>query len=150
MTLTDAQRRLRKSKDVERDVGRWLMEHDGPDPLMSGIASSTGRVGHITGMQIDVLSKSYATEVKNIKMPVKFLAFWDKIVQRAIERGKEPLLVLEPSNLQIGMRKHVPRLHIITEDRHQELLAAEKELTFLQMRVIELEETAWKYEELTK
>lgn len=128
MTLSDAQRRLRRSKEVERDVGRWLLQHDGPDPLMVGIASSTGRVGHITGMQIDVLSKTYATEVKNIKMPIKFLAFWDKIVARAVERGKEPLLVVEPSNLQVGMRKHVPRLHIISEDRHEELLRKEKEI----------------------
>lgn len=126
MIRTEAQRRLRRSKDVERTVGKWLMEHDGPDPTMFGIASTTGRVGHINQMQIDILSKTYATEVKNIKMPLRFLAFWDKIVLRASERGKEPLLVVEPSNIEFGLRKHAPRLHIISEDRHEALLETER------------------------
>jgi hypothetical protein len=115
------------------------MEHDGPDPLMTGIASSTGRVGHINQMQIDILSKTYATEVKNVKLPARFLAFWDKITLRAHERGKEPLLVIEPSNVEVGLRKHVQHLHMISAERHAELLEAEKQVGLLEIALNECE-----------
>jgi hypothetical protein len=118
---TDTQRRLRKSKDAERSVGKWLMKHDGPDPRMSGIASSTGRTGHITNMQIDVLSKSYACEVKNIRLGKTLANFWLKIIGRAIEHRKDPLMVIVPSNTD----PKVPELHVITAARHAELLEFE-------------------------
>jgi hypothetical protein len=122
----DAKRRLRKSKEAERTVGRWLLAHDGADPRMNGIASSTLRTGHVTGMQIDVMSITYACEVKNIRVWASLWKFWNKIVDRAVEHGKEPLLVIIPTNAPLGLKRIAPAMHIITETRHAELLEAER------------------------
>lgn len=126
MPLNDAQRRLRKSKRSERTLGHWLMEHDGPDPRLSGIASTTGRVGHITQLQYDVASKTYAAENKNVKVPARLWKWWCQIIDVAIGQGKEPLLRIEPTNEPLGLRKKYPSLHILTEDRHAELLRIER------------------------
>jgi hypothetical protein len=128
MPLSDAQRRLRRSKQSERDLGHWLMKHDGPDPRMRGIATSTGRVGHITNMQVDVLSETYAAENKQVKLPAKWLQWWLQINDVAVVHGKDALLRIEPSNLPLGSRKTIPEMHIITADRHAQLLEAEARL----------------------
>lgn len=129
--LTDTQRMLRKAKQSERDLGHWLMGNDGPDPAMRGIASSTGRVGHITALQFDVVSKTYAAENKKVRLGKRFLQWWLQIIDVAADRGKEPLLSIEPSNvvpsaLNGGKPRKIPRMHIVTEDRHAELLEAER------------------------
>lgn len=131
MPLSDAQRLVRRSKDSERDLGKWLLEHDGSDPLMRGIASSTMRVGHITQMQYDVHSKTYAAENKRVRLNKTFLRWWLQIIDVAAERGKVALLSIEPSNivpstLNGGRARKVPRMHILPEDRHAELLRKEK------------------------
>lgn len=137
MSVSDAQRRLRRSKQSERDLGHWLLEHDDPDPRFKGIASSTGRVGHITSLQFDVISKKYAAENKQVRLPAKILRWWKQINDVAVDQGKDALLRIEPTNEQLSvpvrLRKKVPSLHIITEDRHAELLAAEKERDFLEL-----------------
>jgi hypothetical protein len=140
MPRSDAQRLIAKSKQSERDLGKWMLEHDGPDPAMRGIASSTGRVGHITQMQFDVISRTYASENKNVRLSKTFLQWWLQILDVAADRGKVPLLSIEPSNvvpssLNGGRARKIPRMHIITEDRHAELLRAEQ-------RVAELEALA--------
>lgn len=124
---TEAQRQLRRSKESERRLGRWLLGHDGPDPQFrpgEGFVTATGRIGHINELQVDVLSRTYAAENKLMKVPASTWRFWQKIVGRAAEMGKEPLLRFEPTNED---RKGVPTLHVITEDRHAELLWYEKE-----------------------
>lgn len=128
MPVTPQKRRLRKAKQAERDSGKWLLEHDGEDHKWSGVASSTGRVGHITQLMFDVISKHYAGEVKNIIVPAKLFGFWVKIVSVAAQHGKDPVLIIVPNNEQklVGFPKKVPALHIITEERHAELLEKER------------------------
>jgi hypothetical protein len=118
---TDNQKRLRRSKESERTLGRFLLEHDGPDPALAAITSSTGRVGHITDLQFDVLSRSYAAENKQVKVPVKLLAWWLKIIAISAQHNKQPLLRIEPTN-----ERRLPAMHIITAERHAELLDIER------------------------
>lgn len=127
--LSDQQRRLKRAKQRERDAGHWLLKHDGEDPHWKRISSSTGRVGHISQFQFDVISATYAGEVKNIKLPKKLIDFWIQIVQVAAGHHKEPALIIYPSNQDIivqGFKKRLPAMHIITEERHAELLDLEK------------------------
>lgn len=127
-TSSEHKRRLRKAKQAERDSGRWLLDNDGKDEKWTGVASSTGRVGHITQLMFDVVSKHYAGEVKNIIVPAKIFNFWLKIVSIAATHGKNPVLIIVPNNehKQAGFPKRVPAMHIITEDRHAELLEKER------------------------
>lgn len=124
MALSDAQRLLRRSKDSERDLARFLMKNDGPDPRMTGIASSTGRVGHITNMQVDVLSRSFAAENKHVIVGKKLLQWWKQINDVAVTHKKDALLRIHPSNDLLG--KKVPDLYVITGERLAELLEAER------------------------
>ena len=127
MTLSDIQRRIKRSKQSERDGGHWLEKHDGFDPMWKHVASSAGRVGHITGLQFDMVSNHYTAENKQVKLPVKFLQWWMQIVDISVTHGKDALLRIEPTNVLVGPRKKAPILHIITEERHAELLRKEKE-----------------------
>ena len=107
-------------------MGKWLLEHDGPDPVMhpgNGIVSETGRVGHVTAMQFDVISLHYSAENKNEKVPSTWWGYWKKIVEKARQWNKEPLLRIEPTN---DDAKKFPNLVILTEDRHAFLLRCEK------------------------
>jgi hypothetical protein len=128
MPISEQKRRLRKSKQAERDSGRWLLDNDGPDPIWQNVSSSTGRVGHITQLQFDVVSRNYAGEVKNIIVPARLFGFWLKIVSIASSHGKNPVLIIVPNNehKQVGVPKKAPSLHIITEERHAELLRKER------------------------
>lgn len=123
MVLNENQRRLRRSKQSERDFGRYLLEHDGPCPIYSRIASSTGRVGQITDLQFDVVSLHFAGENKLVKVPKKILNWWDQIVEVASRHGKEPLLRVVPTN----EGKHTT-LMVITEDKLADLLDKEARL----------------------
>lgn len=125
MPLSDVQRRLRKAKQSERDLGHWLQKHDAPDPRLRGIASSTGRVGHITQLQFDVTSLHYAAENKQVKVPSRLLGWWRQIVEIAATQGKDALLRIEPMNEGLPRGINL-ELHIITADRHAELLRKEK------------------------
>lgn len=137
---SDAQRRLRLAKDSERELGRWQIEHDGPDPRFppgGGMVTSTGRVGHITNLQFDTLSRSYAGENKHIRLNKELLEWWVKVVSKAWDEGKEPLLRFDPANkpetfTYHGFKRRIPKMHIITQERHEELLRAERALISLQ------------------
>ena len=121
MVLSENQRRIRRSKQSERDLGHFLLEHNGPDPVFKRIASSTGRVGHITELQFDVISEDYTAENKKVRVPKTLLGWWDKIVGIAVDYQKQPLLRIEPSN----EGRH-EEMHIITAERHATLLEIEK------------------------
>lgn len=137
MTESNAARRLlRRSRDSERHLGKWLIEHDGPDPAFmpgNGIVTSTGRVGHVNALQYDAHSRSYAAENKNIRLNLQWLRWWIKVVSRASDQRKEPLLVLDPSNkpntfAHNGFTYRIPRIHMLTEERHGYLLDCERKL----------------------
>lgn len=128
MALNEIQKRIKKSKRSERAGGHWLDKHDGRDPKWEGVASSALRVGHITGLQFDMVSLHYAAENKNVKLPATILKWWLQIVGIANRHGKDALLRIEPTNevKVLGAPKRVPAMHIITEERHAELLRKEK------------------------
>ncbi len=119
--MNENQLRLRRSKQSERDLGKLLLEVNGHDPAYAHIHSSTGRVGHITDLQFDVVSLDYAAENKLIKVPKRLLSWWTQIGSVARVHGKKPLLRIVPSN-----EGKYPAMHIITEDRHVELLRIEQ------------------------
>ena len=129
MVLSNVQRIQRRAKQAERDAGKWLLEHDGIEPMWKAIASSTGRVGMIYDLQFDVVSNHYCGEVKNIKMSLKLLNFWQQIQDVAADHGKNALLIIEPSNplpRRVGIPRRSNIWHVITEARHEELLAKER------------------------
>ena len=100
-------------------------------------------MGHITGLQFDVISKTYAAENKQVKVPARLWKWWKQILDVAATQNKEALLRIEPTNIDLGvplkLRKKVPSIHMLTEARHAELLEAEKQRDFLELRVAELE-----------
>jgi hypothetical protein len=128
----DPNRKLRRrAKDSERGIAKRMLEADGVDPAYSKIASSTGRVGHITGMRIDAISRSYVTENKNRKMPTWLIDAWVLINQRGKDFGKNVLLHVDPPNMpkeiQLnGVRERLDTLSIITQSRHEELILNER------------------------
>jgi len=134
---TPEQRRLmRRSKDSERNIARRMLDADGPDPMFKNIASSTGRIGFITGMQIDAVSKSYVTENKNRKLPLWMIIAWVQINQKAIDFNKNALLHIEPPNMPKdipinGVKSKLDTMAIITQGRHENLIRAERALNLL-------------------
>lgn len=132
----DIQRRIRRAKDSERDTAKWMQLHDGPDPRYppgSILVTKSGRVGHVSGLQFDALSRTYATENKHIKMPAILWGFWKQIVNVAFRNGKEPCLVIDPAMPEKRIDGvPIPTLHIISESRHAELLRCERALIELQ------------------
>lgn len=109
-----------KGKRFERDTGKWALEHDGECPKWQQMASSTARVGHITELQFDVISRSYAAECKHRKSVPKWLMeAWEQVLDKANEHDKAGLLAIK--------KNYKPVIHCITPERHQELLRYERE-----------------------
>lgn len=135
---TDEARRLRRrAKDSERGIAKRMVGADGPDPAFSKIASSTGRVGHISGMRIDGVSRTYVTENKNRKMPTWLIQAWVLINQRGEDFQKNILLHVDPPNmprdyLSQGVKKKLDTMAIIRQTRHEELIRKEKALAELE------------------
>jgi len=132
----------RRSKRSEREIARRMQDVDGPDPMYKNIASSTGRIGFITGMQVDAVSANYFTENKNRKIPVWLATAWLVINQKAADAGKHALLHVEPPNvpkdfLINGVRQKLGTLAIITQSRHEDLIRNEKALRILLQAVDE-------------
>jgi len=118
---------LRRSKKSERENARWLQKYDGRDERYKHLTSSTGRIGHVTGLQADMLSLHYLGENKNEVIPVKWLRYWDKIVGRAAEWNKDALMVFDPPpDSRNPVNPRLPNMHIITPERHAELLRKER------------------------
>ena len=124
---------LRRAKVSERDFAKWVIKHDGPDPRYRHLTSSTGRIGQISGLQADAVSKHYLVECKNVIVPATLAKWWQQICSKAVEWGKEPIIMWDPPNgadYKVA-GKPLPVFHIITAERHAELLDFE-----------------WKYEDL--
>lgn len=146
-TATRSQKSLaRRAKDSERNIARRMIEADGQDPLYKNVSSSTGRVGHITGMQIDAVSLNYVIENKNRVMPQWINKAWIQILQRAASFNKHALLHMEPSNIAKtfpvdGVKKKTDTMAIITQTRHESLILSEKAL-FRVREIIESKDSA--------
>jgi hypothetical protein len=127
----NAKKLIRRSKQSERDIARRMVNADGPDPAFRNIASSTGRIGFITGIRVDAISRSYVTENKNRKMPTWLIAAWILINQRAVDFEKNALLHVDPPNMPRdfplnGETRPLDTMAIITQSRHEELIHNEK------------------------
>jgi len=128
---TEAKRLRRRAKDSERGIAERMLQADGADPSFRNIASSTGRIGHITGMRVDAISKNYVTENKNRKMPSWIIDAWILINQRSVDFNKNALLHVDPPNMpktfpiQGGNHK-LDTMAIITQERHEELIKHER------------------------
>lgn len=121
----------RRAKNSERNGARRLQEIDGPDPNFKNIASSTGRVGHITNMRIDGITRSYAQENKNRVLPKWIIDAWLLLNQRGITYNKNIVLRLDPPNmpksfLAEGVNRKLDTLAVITQTRHEDLIKTEQ------------------------
>lgn len=129
----------RRAKNSERNIARRMTDIDGADPAFKHIASSTGRIGMITGIRVDAVSKNYVTEAKNRVLPKWLIDAWLLINQRSIDFSKNALLHLEPPNaprdfVLNGMKYKLGTMAIITQDRHEDLIRAER--LFLEIQAI--------------
>lgn len=130
-----------RSKRSERSIARRMQDVDGRDPEFSRISSSTGRVGHITSLQFDAVSRTYVTENKNRAMPTWLIQAWIKINQRAIDFNKHALLHIEPSNMPKtfplnGEHKNLDTLAVIGQTWHELLLIRSKKLEKIENLVL--------------
>jgi len=127
---------IRRAKDSEREIAKRMISADGADPAYRNIASSTGRIGFITGMRVDAISRNYVTENKNRKMPTWVIKAWILINQRSVDFNKNALLHIDPPNMPKeikiqGSTQRLGTMAIITQDRHEELIKNEKILQAL-------------------
>src|SRR5690606_14218946 len=115
---------MSKSRDkgnrFERDRGKWLLEHDGPCPKYGDMATVNARVGHITDLGFDLISRTYAGEAKHRESVPKWLiGAWAQIVEKAETPGKAPLMAVTSDSR--------PVMRLTTPERHAELLEAARE-----------------------
>ena len=123
---------MRRHKTSERNIARRMLEVDGEDPDYHKITSSTGRVGHITGMRIDAISQSYVTENKNRVLPKWVIDAWILVLQKSKEFNKEALYHHEPPNMPKdyianGIKYKTDTIAMITQTRHEALIIAEQQ-----------------------
>jgi len=128
---------MRRSKNSERNIAKKMVAVDGPDPQYAKIASSTGRIGHITNIRADAISRTYLTENKNRALPSWLVNAWLLINQRAEDFGKNALLHLDPPNMPKefplnGVIRKLDTMAVITQARHEELIIKEKRLEELE------------------
>lgn len=126
----------RRAKTTERDKARRMTLVDGPDPAFKHIASSTGRIGMITGIRVDAVSLNYVTEVKNRVLPKWLIDAWLLINQRAIDFNKNAVLHITPPNMKRdfilnSVKYRLDGMDIITETRHDDLIISERKLKLI-------------------
>jgi hypothetical protein len=131
-----------RAKRSERAVAKKTTAADGPDENFKYIASSTGRVGHITALQFDAISRSYVTENKNRVMPTWLIKAWIQINQRAVDFHKQPFLHIDPPNMPktfLINSKNMPlsTMAIIAQDRHEQLMRRDRILSEVESILID-------------
>lgn len=144
----------RRWQTRERDKARRMTTVDGHDPAFKHIASSTGKVGMITGMRIDAVSMSYVTEIKNRVLPGWLNDAWLLINQRSIDFGKNALLHLDPPNkakdfVLNGTKYKLGPMEVITETRHEDLIRIEKKLSAIENVIISGESNVVRIRKIT-
>lgn len=136
------QKRLRlRAKRSERSIAKRMTNIDGPDPAFARIASSTGRIGHISGIRADAVSAHYIIENKNRKLPLWLINAWVLINQRGVDFNKHVLLHIEPPNMPReipvnGTKEKLDTMAVITQSRHEELIAKEKALQSVEEAIL--------------
>ena len=133
-TASAKQKSLRRRYNTsERNIGKRMLEADGADPVFKNIATSTGRIGHITNIRADTVSKNYIVENKNRTIPKWIIDAWILILQKAEDFQKHALLHLEPPNLPKefpinGVKKKTDTMAVIQQSRHESLIVSERHL----------------------
>jgi len=83
-------------KDSERDFGTFMLEHDAPDPKFAPALSPRGRIGQITGLEMDTVTLNWVGENKQLEeLPKWLMRYILKILQRAKDFNRFPLLRLD-------------------------------------------------------
>ena len=130
-----------RAKRSERAIARRMQDIDGRDPEFSRIASSTGRVGHITNLRFDAVSTSYVIENKNRILPGWLIKAWILIQQRASDFNKHALLHVEPPNMPKtvplnGQQLKMDNMAIIGQTWHEYLIMRSKKLELLENYIL--------------
>jgi len=122
---TQGARNREAGKRAERNACRWALEHtSGLHEAVKEIATKTGRVGNYTNLEIDGEFVEYSLESKSCKNLPEWLRYG--IVDQAVAAAKRfknhPLVVVYSKTLPVDYRVW----HMITPDRHAELLRCEQ------------------------
>jgi len=98
-------------------VASWAEENDGIDPKYA--VTSSGRLGPNTSLGFDIPSENYAIECKHRKsVPQWLMGAWQQVIEVAEREQKLPLLTVK--------KNYKPVMHIISPERHAELLKYER------------------------
>ena len=109
-----------KGRRFEQDIGKWLLKNDGECDKFAEMTTSTGRLGQLTNLQFDVISNHYAVECKHrSSVPKWLMSAWEQIIDKSAAHDKSAMLAVK--------KNYKPIMHIITPERHAELLRKEKE-----------------------
>lgn len=98
-----------KGNRLERDAMRLLVAADGPCPVLGAAASSTGRLGHLTDLQIDGATRRLGCEMKNREA----IADW-------------PFLAVEQIRERAGRFNKIG-VHVIKKNRRRPLVLIDLE-----------------------
>lgn len=132
----DARRLRRRSKNSERSIAKKMTAADGIDPNFERIASSTGRIGHITTIRVDAVSRTFMTENKNRKLPTWLIDAWILINQRGHHFNKDILLHVDPPNMprnipSDGVQIKLDTMAIVPLERFLEIVKKSKQLDII-------------------
>ena len=120
-----ARNNKRTGNQAERKACKWALENtSGLHPEVKDIATSTGRVGNYANLEIDGVFEEYSLESKSRKKLPKWLVHGlvDQAVKASQKFKNSPLLVLRSS----GLPNHYRTWHMITPERHAELMECER------------------------
>ena len=115
-----------KGDRFEREVADWLKENDGIDTEHYAVTES-GRLGAgYNGLGFDIPALKYSVECKlRSTVPKWLMKAWQQVIDvnesenDKHKTDKVPMLVVK--------KNYKPLMHIITPERHAELLRKEKE-----------------------
>jgi len=116
----------RKGKRFEREVSSWIKKHDSIDEENYAVTSS-GRLGAgYNDLGFDIPAESYSVECKHRKSVPKWLMeAWEQVIEVTEQENdqhktnKSPMLAIK--------KNYKPIMHVITPERHAELLRKERE-----------------------
>jgi len=119
-------------KESERQLGDFILAHDDPHPSFSSAVSSRGRVGHITGLGFDGITKKFVWEnKKREKAPTWLIEPIVQVLEKASANGLDGILSLdiqqELKENKLSM-KRLPRLFILTDQTLAMLLDLAREI----------------------
>jgi hypothetical protein len=141
---SDKKRRSKTWRRREQEDGVWLGKHAGEDtdPVFSRIKSTLNRVGHIVSLGYDLTSEGYVAEVKErSSLPSWLWQSWIQIQQVGLTRKKHFVLFLHAKgadkNFTFEGKKYpvANPIHLISQQRHEQLLEAEHERDALLIEV---------------